>query len=113
VEKIMESLTITQTDISNLADKLDELGAVLTDKENQVLLAVFKLASLEVNRRIQGTGSTGQQTESGASAAPVRAISTAKLSTEFKGTFASVGASSFALSGATTKASGVGIGVVW
>ena len=105
--------TITQEDLTALARKLDELGDVLTDKEQALLLAVFKLAGKEINDRVRaGSSSSGSQTESGRDVAVAQR--TGALSAGFKDAFLSVGNTDFNLQSRLNEAAGgVGIGVVY
>ena len=105
----MADLTISQTDLANLAKKLDEIGDVLSEKERSVLLAIFKLAGLSIASKVQGADSS--QKESGMRAS---ALTRASLSEGFKGAFQSIGAADFSLrNDINNAAGGVGIGVVW
>jgi len=104
----MADVTVTQSDLANLARKLDELGAVLTEKERALLLAVFRLAAASIASKLQTT-----QTESG-SAGPVTGPVTPNippLSGGFREAFSPLGSSSFSVN--DMAAGGVGIGVVY
>lgn len=105
--------TIKQEDLAALARKLDELGDVLTEKEQALLLAVFKLAGKEINDRVRAsTSGGGSQTESGRGVAIARP--SGALSSGFKDAFVSVGTADFNLRGGLDEAAGgVGIGVVY
>ncbi|WP_409328860.1 hypothetical protein [Trujillonella humicola] len=106
--------TITQGDLAALARKLDELGDVLTEKEQTLLLAVFRLAGKEINDRVRASASSGSgsQTESGRAVAAAR--TTGRLSAGFKDAFVPVGTADFNLRGGLDEvAGGVGIGVVY
>ena len=106
--------TITQEDLAALARKLDELGDVLTEKEQTLLLAVFKLAGKEINDRVRASASAGggSQTESGRGLAVARP--SGRLSAGFKDAFVPVGMADFNLRGGLDEAAGgVGIGVVY
>lgn len=112
------SQTITQADINNLAQKLDQLGDVLSDKERTLLLAVFKLAGSALANRVQSATSaqSGQsETESGMRGASLSTSNLGRLSLSrgFSDAFASVGPSSVVVDPVSEVAGGVGIGIIW
>jgi hypothetical protein len=101
----MPDLQITADQMKNLASKLDELGAVLSDNERAVLVAVFGMAASAV-----ANATKGAQTESGENVAARFASPSSftlrkgsgagqKLSVAFLGSFNPSGASSFTVSG--------------
>jgi hypothetical protein len=45
-------IAVTQQDINNIAKKLDEFGAVLSERERSLLLGIFGLAGKELRARI-------------------------------------------------------------
>lgn len=105
----MAEQTISQSDLANLAKKLDEIADVLTEKERAVMLAVFKLAGQAIAARLQG--GEGSQKESGGLRTSLKSAS---LSEGFRGAFKPIGAADFNLrDNLGDVASGVGIGVVW
>lgn len=57
----MTEINLDQRDIENLAGKLDEFSAVLSDKEKALLHAVFGLASTALNRASGEAESGGVQ----------------------------------------------------
>jgi hypothetical protein len=114
----MADTSVTQTDIANLARKLDELGDVLTAAERSLLLAVFKLASAGIAAKLQsgGTESGGSQTESGGGrvARPTTTANIPSLSAGFRDAFRSIGNGEITLRDRIGDvAGGVGIGVVY
>jgi hypothetical protein len=111
----MADQVVTQAEINSLAQKLDELGDVLSEKERAVLLAIFKLAGNAISARVQG-GAGGGQTESGGLGprAPGGMSGGPALSAGFRGAFQSLGSTDFNLRTDLSRAAGgVGIGVVY
>jgi hypothetical protein len=113
----MAATTVTQDEITSLAAKLDQLGAVLSDKERSLLLAVFRLASTAIASRTGHGGATGfggKETESGGRMAMGDLAGSMSLSEGFAGAFRAVGQGSLVLDNAgLAAAGGVGIGIVY
>jgi hypothetical protein len=111
----MAETTVTQTDIANLARKLDEVGDVLTATERAILLAVFRMASVAIAARVGGgTEGEGRQTESGAARVGLPTTNIPSLSAGFKNTFRAIGNAEFQVRDRLGEAAGgVGIGVVY
>jgi hypothetical protein len=70
----MPQVNFSQSDIESLASKLDELGAVLTEKERGLLTAVFGLAATAFS------GAASEAESGGVSLQPVAAFTDAKVS---------------------------------
>lgn len=122
------SEVVTQSDINNLAQKLDQLSEVLSEKERTLLLAIFKLAGNALSAKVGagGAGTSaggGSQTESGISRAQASSIGigigdsgaasrASELSRGFASAFTAVGPSSLVVD-KNIAAGGVGIGIIW
>ena len=108
----MSEVIVSQADIQALSRKMGELGDVLTEKEQTLLLAVFKLAGEAISSRMQGQAG-GIQTEA-AGRQMLRPAAASSLSKGFVGAFEAIGAREMTLRpGWEQAAGGVGIGVVW
>jgi hypothetical protein len=81
--------TIVMNDINSIANKLDKFGGLLDADEYRLLLAIFRLAGQEVERRVSPVArprSQGAESESGR-IEPREASSHLNLSTAFADTF--------------------------